>query len=167
LPGLTSRCTMPLAWAACSASAVCARMASVAATGSGPAAIRWYSDSPSTNAITRYIASPLGVLVSPKSYTSTTLGWRSAARMRASARNRAAKPGSDSDARISTFTATTRPSTVSVARQTLPIPPDATNSSRQYRPSRSTPGLSTQNVVPSWRATYAHSLKPAAGQLSC
>src|ERR1700754_665293 len=62
--------------------------------------------------------------------------------VRASPRKRSAKPGSSTSACSSTFTATVRPSTSSVARQTSPMPPPAMRSSRRYRPPSVVPGLS-------------------------
>src|SRR4051794_27226174 len=61
--------------------------------------------------------------------------------VRASPRNRSAKPGSSSRAGSKILTATVRPSTSSVPRHTSPMPPPAIRSSRRYRPPRVTPGL--------------------------
>src|SRR3954454_11728410 len=61
--------------------------------------------------------------------------------VRASPRNRSAKPGSSSRAGSRIFTATVRPSTSSVPRHTSPMPPPAIRSSKRYRPPRVTPGL--------------------------
>src|SRR4051812_12049847 len=61
--------------------------------------------------------------------------------VRASPRNRSAKPGSSSRAGSRILTATVRPSTSSVPRQTSPMPPPAIRSSSRYRPPRVTPGL--------------------------
>src|SRR3954467_6171025 len=61
--------------------------------------------------------------------------------VRASPRNRSAKPGSSSRAGSRIFTATVRPSTSSVPRHTSPMPPPAMRSSKRYRPPRVTPGL--------------------------
>src|SRR3954452_8139859 len=63
------------------------------------------------------------------------------AMVRASPRNRSAKPGSSSRAGSRIFTATVRPSTSSVPRQTSPMPPPAIRSSRRYRPPSVIPGL--------------------------
>src|SRR4051812_2251863 len=72
----------------------------------------------------------------------TTPGWLMVAMVRASPRKRSAKPGSSSSAGSRTLTATIRPSTSSVPRQTSPMPPPAIRSSSLYRPPSSVPGLS-------------------------
>ena len=51
------------------------------------------------------------------------LGWEKAARARASSSKRARRSGSAAKLAGSTFRATSRPSLVSWARQTSPIPP--------------------------------------------
>src|SRR6266487_5079618 len=61
--------------------------------------------------------------------------------VRASPRKRSANPGSSINAGSRTFTATVRPSTSSVPRQTSPMPPPAMRSSRRYRPPSVVPGL--------------------------
>src|SRR5256885_8247533 len=83
-------------------------------------------------------------------------GWASCAALCASARNRAnavgsaAGPPCPGSARL-TLTATSRPSRVSVARQTSPIAPSATLPSRRYRPPSSggygAPGPVTTSLV--------------------
>jgi hypothetical protein len=60
---------------------------------------------------------------------STTPGWCSVASIRASARNLAPKDASADWSARKIFTATVRPSTSSVARQTSPMPPVAIRSS--------------------------------------
>ena len=52
-------------------------------------------------------------------------GWCSDAACRASVSKRLRKDGSSAYSRLSTFTATVRPSVVSLARQTSPMPPVA------------------------------------------
>src|SRR6266480_141573 len=98
---------------------------------------------------------------------STTPGWLIVAIVRASPRNRSAKPGSSSSAGSRIFTATVRPSTSSVPRHTSPIPPPAIRSSRRYRPPSMVPGL---NIVhTSFRAPFLddglHDLARDAGRL--
>src|SRR4051794_9332742 len=69
---------------------------------------------------------------------------------RASPRKRSMKPGSSSSADWRIFTATVRPSTVSSAFHTSPMPPVAIRSSSRYRPPRVPPGVS-MTCVPSLR----------------
>src|SRR2546423_14391582 len=73
---------------------------------------------------------------------STTPGWLIVAMVRASPRNRSAKPASSSSAGSRILTATVRPSTSSVPRHTSPMPPPAIRSSKRYRPPSIEPGLS-------------------------
>ena len=68
------------------------------------------------------------------------------AMVRASPRNRSAKPGSSSNAGSMTLTAIVRPSTSSVPRQTSPMPPPAMRFSSRYRPLSWTPGLSISRL---------------------
>src|SRR5690349_19242362 len=63
------------------------------------------------------------------------------AMVRASPRNRSAKPGSSSSAGSRIFTATVRPSTSSVPRHTSPMPPPAIRSTSRYRPPSVVPML--------------------------
>src|SRR5918912_2599293 len=98
---------------------------------------------------------------------STTPGWLMVAMVRASPRNRSAKPGSSSSAGSRIFPATVRPSPSSVARHTSPMPPPAIRSSRRYRPPSIVPGL---NIVhTSFRAPFRdgglHDLPTDAGRL--
>src|SRR6187551_2293985 len=76
------------------------------------------------------------------------------AMVRASPRNRSAKPGSSSSAGSRIFTATVRPSTSSVPRHTSPMPPPAIRSSRRYRPPRATPGLIMSVPSPARRGLH-------------
>src|SRR5918998_1249498 len=85
---------------------------------------------------------------------STTPGWLTVAMVRASPRKRSAKPGSSSSAGSRIFTATVRPSTSSVPRQTSPMPPPAIRSSRRYRPPRVTPGLIISVPSPAGRRPH-------------
>src|ERR1700754_124608 len=85
------------------------------------------------------------------------------AMVRASPRNRSAKPGSSSRAGSKILTATVRPSTSSVPRQTSPMPPPAIRSSRRYLPPRVTPGLITS--VPSLTRRGRHDLPGDPGSL--
>ena len=59
--------------------------------------------------------------------------WDIPALCRASSRNRSANVGSSAVLARMTLTATSRPSTESVARQTSPMPPAAMRSVRVYR----------------------------------
>src|SRR6188768_655367 len=76
------------------------------------------------------------------------------AMVRASPRNRSAKPGSSSRAGSRILTATVRPSTSSVPRHTSPIPPPAIRSSKRYRPPRVTPGLIMSVPSPARRGLH-------------
>src|SRR5882724_4133334 len=76
------------------------------------------------------------------------------AMVRASPRKRSAKPGSSSRAGSRIFTATVRPNTSSVPRQTSPMPPPAIRSSRRYRPPRVTPGLIMSAPSPTGRGLH-------------
>src|SRR2546430_3374742 len=86
---------------------------------------------------------------------STTPGWLMVAIVRASPRNRSAKPGSSSRAGSRIFTATVRPSTSSVPRHTSPMPPPAIRSSSLYRPPSTAPPLTI--------STTSGSLEPPLG----
>src|SRR3954454_16993966 len=83
--------------------------------------------------------------------------------VRASPRNRSAKPGSSSRAGSRILTATVRPSTSSVPRQTSPMPPPAIRSSSRYRPPSVTPGLIMS--VPSQAGRCLHDAPGDAGRL--
>src|SRR3954470_6288551 len=85
---------------------------------------------------------------------STTPGWLMVAMVRASPRNRSAKPGSSSNAGSRILTATVRPSTSSVPRHTSPMPPPAIRSSKRYRPPRVTPGLIMSVPSPTGRGLH-------------
>src|SRR5215470_3397353 len=79
---------------------------------------------------------------------STTPGWLIGAMVRASPRNRSANPGSSSRAGSRILTATVRPSTSSVPRQTSPMPPPAMRSSSRYRPPSRMPALTMSTLRP-------------------
>jgi hypothetical protein len=66
----------------------------------------------------------------PQSKTVTTRGWLSAATRLASRSNLARKAASVAYCGLSTLTATSRPSTSSLARHTIAIPPDPSASRR-------------------------------------
>src|SRR5215216_3633616 len=83
--------------------------------------------------------------------------------VRASPRNRSAKPGSSKSAGSRILTATVRPSTSSVPRHTSPMPPPAIRSSSRYRPPRVTPGLITS--VPSLTRCGLHDEPGDPGRL--
>lgn len=88
---------------------------------------------PSTSSITRKSRSSQD----PKSKTATRCGWLSRAAVWASSRNRAVADSSACSP-SSSFTATDRPRTSSVARQTSPIPPRPMADINRYRPATST-----------------------------
>ena len=91
LSGLRSRWTMPAAWAAASALAVCAAMRRASATGSRPRSRRRAARfSPSSSSITMYEV-PDGSV--PQSNTSTMPGWRIAFAARASLKKRFVSSG--------------------------------------------------------------------------
>ena len=129
LAGLTSRCTIPARWAAPSASPTWAsRSRTAAGSRSRPPPIRFESGSPSTSSMTRNgrgWPEPSVAARSPTSKTEAMPGWCSAAAWRASVSKRARKVASSAYSTLSSLTATSRPSTVSVARQTSPMPPVA------------------------------------------
>ena len=126
LAGLTSPWTTPAACAAAKPSHVCAAMITACATDSGPRVIRSATLRPSTSSITRYESAPS----LPKSYTATMFGWVSRATMRASRSKRSTALGSIRASPAITLTATGRSKRRSRPRQTAPIPPWATSSSR-------------------------------------
>src|SRR5581483_10535176 len=73
---------------------------------------------------------------SPASNTWTTLGWQSRAARRASCTNRRRKPSFPARCSARTFTATTRPRSVSRASSTAPMAPCPIRRSTRYRPPR-------------------------------
>ena len=129
LPGLTSRCTIPVACAAPSASAAWASRSrttsgSIGASGRSRLESGW----PSTSSITRNgrgVVEPSTGAASPKSKTPAMPGWCSEAACRASVSKRVRKSASSAYSGLRTLIATGRDSTVSVPRQTSPMPPVA------------------------------------------
>src|SRR3954453_20420815 len=85
-------------------------------------------------------------------------------------RNRVWKPGSSARPACRVFTATSRPSTVSVARQTSPMPPAAMRSSSRYRSPRTCPGRGIGSSLPIRRGAeisgpaYLLPAQPVTGQ---
>ena len=75
----------------------------------------------------------------PESNTVTSRGWLSRAACRASRSNRARKPASAAYCGLSTLTATSRPSTSSLARHTVAMPP-VPSTSPQHVPAAKNPG---------------------------
>src|SRR5215475_3625604 len=92
------------------------------------------------------------------------------AMVRASPRNRSEKPGSSNSAGSRIFTATVRPSTSSVPRQTSPMPPPAIRSSSRYRPPSIVPALtmsdSPGSLEPLLRDDRLHDLAGDPGGLT-
>src|SRR5262245_27173978 len=121
LAGLTSRWISPVAWAAASPSATCRPIWTTSSVSSGPVrSSRCWRVSPGMNSITRY-----GSGCSSTAYTCTTFSWRTLALERASRRKRLRAGDVAAICGDSTFTATTRWSTSSNARKTIPNPPRA------------------------------------------
>ncbi len=117
--GFRSRCTIP-AWCAFARPlAICVATSSAFLTGSGPSSSSWRSVQPSISSIARYG----DVSARPTSKIVTMLGWLSAEAERASSAKRARPSGLPRSSFGSTFSATLRPSRVSSARYTSPIPP--------------------------------------------
>ena len=131
--GVMSRCTSPAACATSSASQTSAAIRTASPAGSIPAWSRTCRRvRPSTSSITMNGVAPS----TPQSNTVTRRGWLSRAACRASRSNRARKPGSAAYCRLSTLTATSRPSTWSLARHTVAMPPVPSTSPSAYRPPR-------------------------------
>ncbi len=142
--GLMSRCTSPAACATSSASQTAAAMRTASPSGSGPAWSRTCRRvGPTTSSITMNAEVPS----TPESNTVTSRGWLSRAACRASRSNRARNPGSAAYCGLSTLTATSRPSTSSLARHTIAMPPVPRTSSITYRPA-STPVPVTAMTAP-------------------
>src|SRR5689334_7489585 len=85
---------------------------------------------------------------------------------RASCRKRIWKPGSPSRSVCSVLTATSRPSTVSVACQTSPMPPAAIRSSSRYRSPSIWPGTGIEPYLPSKAKRHAAALAVSADAAS-
>ncbi len=117
--GLRSRWTMPRSWAAASASATAEPISRTCSIGIPSSGINRSSESPSTSCMVRKCRPSL----SSTEYTPTTPGWSSEASIIASRRNRSSRSGFVAISSGSTLRATSRPSLVSVARYTAPIPP--------------------------------------------
>ena len=98
---------------------------------SGPRPRRVRSVSPDRSSHTKY-GTPSAV---PMSCTDRMFGWLSAAAARASCSNRRRRSGSVQNSRGSSFTATSRRSRVSRARNTSPIPPRPRGARMRYGPS--------------------------------
>ena len=126
LPGLMSRCTSPRACAASRADATWRPTSTTSSTGSGPSASSSARLGPGSSSMTMKAVSPS----TPLSCTVTTFGWLRPAVARASRSNRAAPDSSRRERRSIVLTATWRPSTVSVPRQTSPMPPRPMGASR-------------------------------------
>ncbi len=124
LAGFTSRCSTPAACAARSAASTSAPISAARSGANGPSASsRSARDSPRTSSITIQGRSPSVAT----SYTVTTLWWATRAAAHASRSSRAyirrtSLSGSPEGARTS-LTATSRFSTSSRARHTVPMPP--------------------------------------------
>src|SRR4029453_1912396 len=131
LPGLMSRWITPCAWAASSARHTSIAM-SIARSGRmrPPPARVSASVRPSTYSITMK-CTPSS---EPVSNTETMCGCPMLAAACASRRNRITKPSSSANCGARTFTATVLPSTVSVPRKTLAMPPRPSSRSTRYRP---------------------------------
>ena len=119
LPGFRSRCTMPRSCAADSASASGTAISKNRVRGRPPGGMRVSRPSPSTSSMARNRLPP----ASSTEKIVTMLGWFSAASERASRSKRARRSASCATAAGSILIATSRPSFVSVARYTSPIPP--------------------------------------------
>ncbi len=116
--GFRSRCRIPAAWAASSASATCEPSSSTRSVGNGRPDTRCLSVWPCI----RSMAMKGFPSCSPRSYTTQMWGWLSAEAARASRRNRSSASGLSS-ASGRNFSATFRPRFRSSASYTTPIPP--------------------------------------------
>ncbi len=135
LAGLRSRCSTPEVWAARSAPSRSTPIRAASAASTGPcSAMRSAREGPSINSRTMYGRSSS----STTSWTTMMFGWLSWARARASrrvrSRRRRASAADSVSSKGSSFTATPRPSSWSVARQTTPMPPRPIRASSRYRP---------------------------------
>ena len=117
--GFKSRWITPRSCAAASASAIGVASASARSSGNPPAVTSRSRPSPSTSSITRN-RTPAASSIE---YSTTMFGWLSAATAFASRSKRASRAGSAATAAGSTLIATSRPSRVSFARYTSPMPP--------------------------------------------
>ena len=117
--GFKSRCTIPEACARARPSAICGAIARILRSGSGEPAINSRSVAPATSSMTMQEVESIRAT----SYTVTMLGWLSEETARASRSKRRSLSGSESSSAGSTLIATSRPSRVSRAFQTSPMPP--------------------------------------------
>ncbi len=117
--GFRSRWTMPFSCASASASEICFAIAIASSVGSAPRFSRCERSSPSTSSI----ASAITPSLSSSPWMAAMLVWFSDARICASRRKRATRSASCAKAAGSTLIATSRPSFVSRARSTSPMPP--------------------------------------------
>src|SRR5579862_3820981 len=129
--GFRSRCTIPFSCAAASPCAMPSAYSIARRTGSGPETSFCRSVCPSRNSLTRNGAPPW----TPMSWIPRIFGWLSAAIVRASCSNRRSRSASVATASGSTLIATSRPSRVSRARYTSPMPPAPTGDVISYGPS--------------------------------
>ena len=148
--GLTSRCTSPAACAASSADATGETIAAARGAESGPIRrTRLYTSPPGTRRIAMNSAP---AAVSPASNTGMMCGSSTAAAARDSRMNRCRDSPSPASAGARTFSATSRCSRSSRARNTTAIPPWPICSSSQYpaiRESAAKPGpTSARNPEP-------------------
>ncbi len=124
--GLTSRCTMPSAWAWSSAAATCVASARARSRGSAPpCSITVRSNSAPTYSIARKQRPSSSV---PESYTVITLGCCSRAAAIASRAKRAAISRLPASSSCRNFSATCRCSASWRARYTVPMAPSPTRS---------------------------------------
>ena len=131
--GLTSRCTMPAAWAAARASATCSMTWAASSSGIRPCLLTsWVIVLPSTYSITSQWW-PLSSSTT-RSNTATTWGWLSCAASRASRSARARSVPSAPGSSPICLRATWRPSISSCPSQTAPMPPRPISRSREYLP---------------------------------
>ena len=135
--GLRSRWTMPFSCASSRASAICRAIATASSTGTGPRFSRSARSSPSTSSMTsRWALLPSGSVACSKPYRWAIVEWLSEASSFASRSKRERRSGSVAKAAGRSFSATCRPSRVSVARQTSPIPPAPMAAVISYGPRR-------------------------------
>ena len=142
LLGLRSRCTIPRSCAAASATATWVATSRASSSGIGPRASRAARVSPSRCSMTRKCVPPC----SPMSWSVQIEGCESAEIARASRSKRSRIAGSSACRPSNTLIATNRPSRVSFALYTSPIPPAPSGETISYGPRR-VPGVSGIDVV--------------------
>ena len=123
--GLRSRWRIPRSWASESPWPICVAYSRAFDSVSRPARMTSRRVSPSRSSVTANAVSPS----LPKSWISRMLGWERAATALASRLKRSRRSGSAAKSSGSTLIATSRPRTVSCARQTSPMPPAPSMSS--------------------------------------